>query len=158
MLGDPNKDADIQDTLLGTYQVQGTMVQSTCGPSAFGSTDPWNFSVKLSRDGSNLYWYTGDDAVEGAIDSDGQSFSFATTVNGVISNAGTGGKKGCTMVRDDGLAGKLAGSGDAISGFTGSMTYQFSQTSDSDCSNAIAQEGATALPCSISYSLVASKQ
>jgi hypothetical protein len=156
MLGDQTKDAEIQGTLLGTYQVQGTLVESTCGPSAFGSTDKWNFSIKLSRDGSKLYWYNGSDIVEGAVDSDGQSFAFSTAVKGVVSDAAKG-KKGCTLTRSDGLSGKLSGSGVEITGFTGKMIYQFAQTVDSDCAEAIASEGVIALPCTITYSLAASK-
>lgn len=157
MLGDPTTDAEIQGTLLGTYKVQGTLVESTCGPSAFGSTDKWDFSVKLSREGNKLYWYNGAEIVEGAVDADGQTFAFSTTVNGVVSEAAKG-KKGCKLVRNDGLSGKLDGSGASINGFTGKMIYKFAQTQDSDCSDAVAAEGVISLPCSISYSLVAVKQ
>lgn len=157
MMQEPGVDASIQGTLLGTFAVQGTLVSSTCGPSAFGATDRWDFDVKLSRDGSKLYWYTGEDRVEGQIAADGQTFAFSTTVTGKVSDAAKG-KKGCTLTRADALTGKLAGTGEDIGGFSGNMSYQFGQTADSDCSEAAASEGVLALPCAMSYSLNAARR
>jgi hypothetical protein len=66
--------------------------------------------------------------------------------------------KGCTMTRSDSLVGTLNGSGEEISGFSGAMTYKFGQTPDSDCTEAVASEGAIAFPCDMTYTLVAAKQ
>jgi hypothetical protein len=60
--------------------------------------------------------------------------------------------------RSDGLFGKLAGSGAAITGSTGKMIYQFAQTANADCADAVADEGVIALPCSSTYSLAASRR
>jgi hypothetical protein len=151
------KDATIHGTMLGTYQVQGSLKDNNCGAQAFGSTDKWDFTVKLSRDGNKLYWYNGEESIEGDVGSDGQSFSFSYTVTGKMSDP-VKNKAGCTMTRTDSLVGTLSGSGTDISGFRGTMTYEFGQTSDSDCTAAAVAEGATALPCGMHYSLVATRQ
>jgi hypothetical protein len=154
---DTGKDNTMPGTALGTYAVKGTLTNSTCGPSAFGSSDTWNFEVRLSREDSKLYWCNGSDVVTGAIAADGKSFTFTTSTSGKLTE-GTKAVKGCTMTRSDSLVGTLSGTGDEIAGFSGAMTYKFGQTADSDCTDAVAAEGVVAFPCEMTYALVAAKQ
>ena len=154
---DTGQDNTMPGTLLGTYAVNGTLTNSTCGPSAFGSSEKWDFSVKLSRESSKLYWYNGSEVITGTIGSDGKSFTFTTTVTGKVNDAMKG-QKGCAMTRSDALVGALQGAGDEVTGFTGAMTYRFGQTTDSDCTEAVAEEGVVAFPCDMTYSLTAARQ
>src|SRR6186713_2713290 len=64
-------DAKIPGELLGTYGVEGALVESDCGEGALGSTDDWKFDVKLSRFHDDLYWINGREVIPGGIAADG---------------------------------------------------------------------------------------
>ncbi|MBI3202207.1 MAG: hypothetical protein HYZ29_11735 [Myxococcales bacterium] len=143
---------------LGTYQVVAQLDSSTCGPGALGSKDLWEFEVKLSRDGHDLYWVNGADPIGGDVASDGVSFGFDShAVLTPIKPAK--GQPGCSISRTDSGTGKLSSAAPPVAGFEGTLRYGFKPVGESDCEPLMAVEGGfSQLPCEISYSMDATRQ
>jgi hypothetical protein len=139
-------------TALGFFSVTGKLGADSCGADGLGAPATWDFQVKLSREGTTLYWLNGREAIVGDIDKHG-AFAFETHLDLPLS-AKHGAAKGCTIVRRDSAAGSLASS---QASFNGKLSYTYAQTLDSDCSELIATsqgQGAPAmLPCSMTYAL-----
>lgn len=153
--GNLGKDAKIPGDELGTYHVIGRLETSTCGPGALGSSDLWEFDVKLSRDRGELYWLNGQDVVPGRVAADGVTFGFDTEVVIPVRDAGRG-RLGCTVVRRDTAAGTLTVSGAEVPSFAGRMRFGYTARESSDCSELVGVEGGFAfLPCEMSYDLTA---
>ncbi len=145
------KDAKIPGDELGTYHVIGSLESSTCGPGALGSSDLWEFDVRLSRDGNDLYWLNGEEAIPGRIAADGTSFAFDTraVVQAVPAEKGN---PGCAIVRSDTANGSLSSSSTDVSNFTGRMRFGYMPQAGSDCTPLVGVEGGFAfLPCEMSY-------
>lgn len=134
--------------VLGFFAVSGTLQSDTCSAPSLNAPDKWSFDVKLSRDGSTLYWLNGREGIVGDIDASG-AFEFETRVDTKLADR-RGAVKGCTIVRRDSASGSLKDSA-----LRGKLTYAYSQTSDSDCSEQTTGADGTpfALPCSLTYSL-----
>ena len=134
--------------VLGFFAVDGTLQDDSCGAESLNAPEKWSFDLKLSRDGSTLYWLNGREGIVGDIDDSG-AFSFETHLDTVLAQR-RGAAKGCTIVRRDLASGSLKGSA-----LSGKLTYAYAQTKDSDCSEfATGVDGAPlTLPCSLSYSL-----
>lgn len=143
---------------LGTYQVVAQLEASTCGPGALGSKDLWEFEVKLSQDGHDLYWLNGAEAIGGDLASDGVSFGFDS--RSVVTPIAAGkGQPGCSISRTDSGTGKLSSADPPVDGFEGSLRYGFQPLPGSDCEALMAVEGGFhALPCEISYAMKATRQ
>lgn len=138
--------------VLGFFSVDGTLQDDSCGAQSLNAPENWSFDVKLSREGSTLYWLNGREGIVGDID-DGGAFSFETHVDTKLAER-RGAAKGCTIVRRDLASGSLKGSA-----LRGELTYAYSQTSDSDCSEHVTGTDGTpfGLPCSLTYSLTGAK-
>jgi hypothetical protein len=144
-------DAKIPGDLLGDYAIEAELESSTCGEGALGSQERWNFDVRLSRQGSALYWLNGREAISGLISSDGASFAIETTVRVQAQPAGRG-HPGCAIWRADRTTGKLLGQGSDVPGFTGELAFAYAPEQKSDCSQLLGVEGGFAgLPCEMSY-------
>ncbi|MBK7582178.1 MAG: hypothetical protein IPI67_18475 [Myxococcales bacterium] len=103
------KDPKIPGDELGTYAVVSTLQTSTCGPGALGSKDLWQFQVKLSQEGHDLYWLNGAEAIAGDLAADGVSFGFDSHV--VVNAIAAGkGQPGCAISRIDTGSGRLSSS------------------------------------------------
>ncbi len=151
------KNPKIPGTELGTYHVTGHLDASTCGPGALGSSDLWEFDVKLSRDGHDLYWLNGQDVVPGRIAADGVSFAFDSRSVIQAEPAGKG-KPGCTIVRTDKASGSLQDPDNGVTGFDGLMRFGYTADPTSDCSDFIGVEGGfDGLPCELSYQVSAKR-
>ena len=122
-----------------------------------GAPDPWEFDVKLSRDGSTLYWIQGGLPVQGTLDASHHTTMSSTASNQVTAPDPKNNVSGCSMQRDDALDVTLTA--DPPTGFAGTLGYTFSATDGSDCSGqlAVAGGGWTNLPCQLSYTLAAVK-
>jgi hypothetical protein len=103
-LGDENPKAPGE--VLGLYAVAGTLGDDTCGAESLSAPSEWSFEVKLSRDGSTLYWLNGREAIVGEIDKSG-GFSFETHLSQTVAER-RGAAKGCTIVRRDRARGSLS--------------------------------------------------
>lgn len=139
---------------LGAFSVTGKLGPDSCGADSLNAPSKWDFEVKLSREGSTLYWLNGREAIVGDIEESGR-FSFATHLDLPITDT-RGAAKGCTIVRTDSASGSLDQS---QSSFTGSLSYAYAATADSDCSALpLGANGLPlALPCSLTYSLSADR-
>jgi hypothetical protein len=140
-------------TPLGTYKVVAQSTANTCG---LGAPNPWTFDAQLSRDGATLYfsWMNGTPPVSGTID--GTQATVDDTQTGNVD--GTDASLGpCTMTRQDHLTIDVPAAG---APFSGTLTYAFSISAGSDCSDQLAAAGGSysALPCTIAYSLSGSAQ
>jgi hypothetical protein len=142
---------------LGTFHVQGQLMTNSCGDGN-GAPNPWLFDVKLARDASTLYWIQGGAPVSGMLDAKLHSTMQTTTTTTVHQANPQTGVPFCALQRDDSLDATLTG--DPPNGFTGSLSYAFSQTSGSDCSDQLAAGGGTfaALPCATSYNLMGTRK
>jgi hypothetical protein len=148
-------DARVPGEALGTFHVTAALEASSCGPGALGSTDSWEFDVKLSRDGSRLFWLNGAAPVAGHVDPDGRSFGFETTVTVEVQPA-RGKLPGCLVERVDRAAGTLEETEGEVTGFDGTLDYAYSTASESDCSSLVGVTGGfAALPCSLGYQMAA---
>jgi hypothetical protein len=143
---DPHRPGDA----LGSYAITGKLGDDSCGAESLNAPERWTFDVKLSREGSTLYWLNGREAIVGDIDKSGR-FSFASHVD-VPLRPRKGAAKGCTLVRRDTASGKLS---DTSATLKAELTYAYDATADSECSEfAIGTDGLPlALPCKLSYSL-----
>lgn len=147
-LGD--EDPKAPGEVLGFFSLSGALSEDTCGADSLSAPQKWSFEVKLSRDGSTLYWLNGREGIVGDIDESG-SFQFETRVERALSER-RGAAKGCTIVRRDIAKGSLSKASDALSL---KLTYAYEQTADSECEAFVTgAEGAPqALPCRLTYSL-----
>jgi hypothetical protein len=150
-----NHDGRVPGEALGTFHVTAALEASSCGPGALGSADSWEFDVKLSRDGSRIFWLNGAAPVAGHVDPDGRTFGFETTVMVEVEPARAE-RPGCLVERVDRAAGTLEETGAEVTGFDGTLGYAYSTASDSDCSSLVGVTGGfAALPCSLSYGMAA---
>lgn len=155
-LGHGKEDPKAPGDQLGSFLVTAILDDSSCGPGALGSTDKWEFSVKLSHDGDALYWLNGKEAIVGSLAADGVTFSFDTKVAVPAVPPGKG-QIGCTMMRVDRASGKLSNPEDATE-FEGNLDYEFTPTPESDCSPLVGVEGGfSSLPCEMHYSMKAAR-
>lgn len=147
-LGD--EDPKAPGEAIGFFTVAGKLSADSCGAESLNAPAEWSFDVKLTRDGSTLYWLNGREAIVGQIDKAG-SFDFETHLDLPLAER-HGAAKGCTIVRRDSAQGTLAKSEDALSL---KLSYGYSATSDSDCAEfATGTDGLPLLlPCSMTYSL-----
>jgi hypothetical protein len=145
------EDAKVPGDLLGTYAVAGTLTESTCGEGALGSSDSWDFDVKLSRFHEDIYWINGREVISGGIAPDGVTFSFSTRVEGEVMPA-------CVLSRADSARGTLSSESLDVESFDATLTFAFSPVEDSDCTEWVGSpEGVETLPCSISYDLAGTR-
>src|SRR4029077_19994098 len=106
-------------------------------------------------DGSTLYWsfMDGRPLASGTITPAGVATITDTTTGNVDETEASLGP--CTLQRSDDLELTLG-----ATSFTGTMTYGFTVTTGSDCTDQLTSAGGSyeALPCTVTYSLTGSKQ
>jgi hypothetical protein len=143
-------------TMLGTYEVVGQANVNSCGLAA---PSPWTFDVQLSEEDTTLYWswMDGTPLLSSPLSTESATLLATEQVN--VDGTADGGLGPCTMQRDDSLPLTL-GSGSPPSSFTGSITYAFSATDGSNCSDQLAAAGGmySTLPCTITYTVTATRQ
>lgn len=148
---------DVPGELLGDYAVSGRLRESSCGDGALAAADPWEFEIRLSRQGDELFWVNGREVITGEIERATRRFAFATAVAVELEPAQAP-HPGCTVRREDRAEGELHGIGEDVAGFDGTLEYAFAATPSSDCSGQVGDAGGIAvLPCAIAYSIVAER-
>ena len=147
-----HQDPKAPGEVLGFFAIDGKLSDDSCGAESLSAPDKWSFEVKLSRDGSTLYWLNGREAIVGDIDKSG-AFSFETHIDLPLAER-RGAAKGCTIVRRDSASGSLDGSA-----LSAKLSYQYGATADSDCSEFTTGTAGTpeALPCTLSYKLTGAR-
>jgi hypothetical protein len=150
-------DAKQPGDLLGTYDVNAKLEQSTCGSGAFGSSESWRFQVKLSRFEHDLYWLNGREAIVGSIGKDGRTFSFDSRVDVDIPPEESGDAE-CRIRREDSATGKLSEDGVDVETFAGELSFRYGIIGDASCEGFLLTPGAPArLPCTIAYTMTATR-
>ena len=138
--------------VLGFYRVAGGLSDDSCGAESLGAPSEWSFEVKLSRDGSTLYWLNGREGIVGDIDERGR-FSFETRIDVPLSET-RGSVIGCIVERRDTAQGALSSSDEKL---TLELSYAYSAKPDSNCEDFVGIAAPTPnplpLPCSMTYSL-----
>ncbi len=148
---------DVPGELLGDYAVSGHLRQSSCGGGALEAADPWEFEIRLSRQGDELFWVNGREVITGKIERSTRRFAFATAVAVELEPAKAP-HPGCTVRREDRAEGELHGIDDDVAGFDGTLEYAFAAADGSDCSGQVGDAGGIAtLPCAIEYAIVAER-
>lgn len=136
-------------TDLGTFSVEATREANTCGPNALDNPSQFAFDVDLARADTELFW----DGSGGRL---GASLDFELSAAVRISlRAARGADGGCSVVRDDGIAGVLAADDSGtITSFTGEMVFAFAATPESTCTlEELEAADLPQLPCRMSYAL-----
>jgi hypothetical protein len=142
-------------TLLGTYSVAAQSVTNSCGLAA---PNPWQFDVQMSEDGTLLYWSWMDGTPAVSAPLTGTAATLLATQQANVDGV-DGGLGPCDMERDDTLVVTL-GSGTPPTGFTSTITYAFSATAGSNCSDQLTPAGGQygQLPCTVSYTAIGTRQ
>lgn len=150
--GDGQYDAKTPGDPIGQFAITGALRRDDCEAAVLGVVDPWEFEVKLSRLGSDLYWLNGREAISGSISAD-RSFAFDARVDIALERSRAG-RPGCTLSRRDRASGTL--SPDAVTAATieGEIAFRYEVRPGFDCSNAIGVPGGFArLPCEVRFDL-----
>jgi len=153
--------SSLPGTALGTFNVTGTLGTNTCG-SGLNASNPYDFTVQMSIDGTTLYWETSDGVELSATMSSTTAATITSTqtANADATEAGAG---ACDLTDVETIAIKL-NTATSPSAFTGSLTYSFSAatgiSSTNNCTDQLASSGGSyaSLPCTATYSLSATKQ
>ncbi len=136
---------------LGRFRIDATLDDSTCGADAVGATNDFRLDVFLSEAPPRVYWNSGADSVEGALEDDGVHFSFhSETVVAVPSDVPAADT--CTIVRTDASSGAFDDAR-SVRNLTGSLEYRYAAQGHSDCTTAMASQGLQMLPCRMLYSM-----
>ena len=152
------EDQPLPGTMLGTYKVSAQSKTNSCG-AGLGAPNPWVFNADLSDEGSTIYWswIDGSPVLSGILTNATQaSITAQSAANVDPSDAGAG---PCTLERADDLELTLA-AGSPPPSFSGTISYVFTVPSGSSCADQLVSAGGTyaALPCTISYTLTATRQ
>ena len=148
---------------LGKYKVVGALGTNTCG-SGINASNPYDFTVQLSKDGTTLYLALEDGSgeVSGGFDSsDDTSATLVSAVTENVNGATTGSV--CNLTLTTSFALKLATDSPPTT-FAGSAAYAYSVatgvSSNTDCTAQLASAGGkySTLPCTVTYSLTATRQ
>jgi hypothetical protein len=152
------QDAHEPGDRLGTFHASGALTSDTCQAPILGVTSTWAFDVKLSREGSTIYWLNGEEAIPGNIAADGVSFGFVSGVD-VPLQAAQGAQLGCTISRADSASGVLSSSSTTdVASFSVNMSFAYAAEVGSQCAGWVGVQGGFAtLPCRVSYSLTAQR-
>jgi hypothetical protein len=136
-------------TDLGTFSVEATREANTCGPNALDNPSQFAFDVELARADTELFWDGSGGRLGTSLD-----FELGAAVRTSL-RAARGLDGGCSIVRDDGIAGMLAADDSgAITSFTGAMAFAFAATPESTCTlEELEAADLPQLPCRMSYAL-----
>jgi hypothetical protein len=153
------KDPTNPGVAIGTFHVTANLTSSTCG----APPNPWEFDIRLNRDGSTLYWIQNGLPVAGEVDRSAHTTMDASGTTEL--RAANEAKKlaACEVMRKDALD-VLLSNEDAepavdpadVRKFVGTLRYDFAPTDGSQCTDQLTASGGDydALPCSVAYRVV----
>jgi hypothetical protein len=142
---------------LGTFHITAKQTQNSCGDGALGAPPVWEFDVKLSWAEDSIFWNSGGEVIPGTLSDDRASFEIASDVVMNMRTEADAGKKPCSIARHDEAKGKLVAQGEGVASVSGTLSYAYTPTSGSDCTDLVASEAPlfAALPCAMTYSFEA---
>jgi hypothetical protein len=159
---------------IGTYRVEMTLTENTCGSEAVATEDGQTYKVQLRANGDRGYWrLPGQPPLEGSYDDGKFEFDYSSVVANSSPDAGPFCQLVQTEVRSGSVTltstqGSAADAGadidasealptadvDAGPALVGTHVLTISAASGTDCSAALPPRGAyQALPCTVSYTL-----
>jgi hypothetical protein len=142
-------------SVLGTYKVVGQSQTNTCG---LGAPNPWTFDVELSLQQQTLYWdwMDGSPLLSGTLSNGQTTIAQSAMVNADSTDAGLG---PCNLQTTSSFQLSL-GSGAPPGSFSGTMTYTYTPASGATCTDVLMSSGGMydALPCTVTYTVSATKQ
>jgi len=156
--------SSLPGTALGDYSVVGSLGANTCG-SGIDARNPWDFTASLSKDGSTLYLENqdGNDEVSGTLDAtDDTSATLISAVTANVSGSNASANP-CNLTLSTSFELKLD-SATAPSSFSGKASYTYSVAtsiaSTTDCTGQLSSAGGkyATLPCTVEYSLKATRK
>jgi hypothetical protein len=149
---------NLPGTTLGTYKAIGVLGANSCG-GGLGAPDPWQFDVQLSETASMLYWNWMDASplLSGPLTSPTDATLSGYQIANVDATDAAMGP--CDMQRRDEVDISLA-AGTPPESFQGTIRYAFSVQEGANCTDQLSASGGTysELPCSLSYSITASRE
>jgi hypothetical protein len=155
---------------VGTYRVQMTLRENTCGAQAVHVQEGHSYKVQLRRDETGGYWrIMGQQPLSGEYEA-GQ---FAFTFSSAVAQSAPDASSFCQLLQSERLSGRvsLVGLGDAgvdaggattstdagalpEGGLSGDHVFAISAAPGTDCSEALAPRGPfQQLPCTVRYAL-----
>jgi hypothetical protein len=133
---------------LGTFRVEASESDNSCGPAALGAQPSFDFDVELSSDALEIFW---NNQSAGTLDQK-KRFDLRATI--VVEGEDLGTQPTCRIERRDRIWGTLRDSETGIDGFTGSMTYDFRAAFEAICDDFDREQaGVPVLPCQMRYEL-----
>jgi hypothetical protein len=153
--------AALPGTAWGTFSVVGTLGTNTCG-TGVGPANPWDFDADVSLDGTTVYLEQSGTSSEltGTLSGTATTLTMASTSNVDATDAGDG---ACNLTQSASLA-LTFDSATAPTSFTGTAVYTFAAatdvSADTNCTDQLTSSGGVydTLPCTINYTLTATKQ
>lgn len=152
------KDPTSPGVEVGTFHVKANLTSSTCGQPP----NPWEFDVRINRDGSTLYWIQGQLPVAGDVDRTARA-KLDTSITSQVRAADAAKKlKACELERKDSLDvllatadGRAAVDPVDLHSFNGELEYTFAPTDGSQCDDQLEASGGgyAALPCVVKYTV-----
>lgn len=139
-------------TPLGTFHVDSKLTKDTCS----GAPATWAFDVNLSKELGTIYWIQGGAPVSGVLDASAHVAMTATDTRKIHDADTRMGLGYCGLTRDDAVDMTLAAD---LASFSGALSYRFSPSDNSDCSDQLEAAGGTftTLPCQLSYDITATR-
>ena len=142
----------------GAFTITANVSQTTCGVGALGMPNMWSLVIGLGQDKTTgaCTWDSGGGPVAGMCN--GAAMSFAGQVVIDMRAGGDGTLPACSIERDDTVS-LTVDNITAPTSFSGSMTYTFTPTSNSDCADLYVGNNAqfATLPCTVEYAMSAKK-
>jgi hypothetical protein len=156
--------SSLPGTSLGKYDVVATLGTNTCG-SGINASNPWDVTVELSKDGTTLYLANtdGSDEVSGTLDSNGTTATLISAVTANVDGSDAGGPGPCNLTLSTSFALTLS-SDSPPKTFAGTAAFTYSVatavSSTTNCTDQLASSGGkySTLPCTVNYTLKATRQ
>jgi hypothetical protein len=152
-----DRDAHQPGEVLGTYHLAAKQTSNSCGDGALGAGPTWEFDVQLASENDRIYWDSGGQVIAGALAGDGVTFEIATDVLMDMRTEEDAGKPPCSIARHDTATGALVRDGETVTSFSGTLSYAFAPTAESDCNDLVTSEAPVfaAIPCAMAYAFKA---
>jgi hypothetical protein len=147
----PGEGRELGDDL-GTFRVEASEQDNSCGAGVLGATPSFDFDVELASDALEIFW---NNQTAGTLDSR-KRFDLRASVSVEGEDLGT--QPTCRLERRDHVWGTLRESEAGIDGFTGTMTYDFRAAVEAICDDFDREQaGVPVLPCQMRYELAAER-
>jgi hypothetical protein len=144
---------------LGTFDVDAKLTGTSCGVGALGMANEWTFVVGIGRDDMTgvCTWDVGGGPIAGTCNGSDMLFDASLIIDMRKGDDGT--HPACSIQRSDAAAASLDDP-KAPTKLSGTLTYTFTPTHNSNCADLYVGQSAKflTLPCVAQYSLSAKRR